>query len=126
MADAPRLDQADELVLAVRDALDAAGLDKVHATINAAEIPSGAANGVVVVAAPKLDFATWADPVVEWELHAIAGPADNYLAAWRVLDKILQALHAAELNLKRAEPGGYAQLNGPVLPSYTITLNDPE
>jgi hypothetical protein len=126
MSDVPRLDQAAELVLDIRAALDAAGLDKVHATVNAAEVPSGAPNGVVVVAAPKLDFASWGEPAVEWELHAIAGPADNYLAAWSVLDRILQALHAAALNLKRAEPGGYAQLNGPVLPSYTITLNDPE
>ncbi|SDH16127.1 hypothetical protein SAMN04515691_2987 [Leifsonia sp. 98AMF] len=120
------LDLAHELVEDVRAALDAAGLEDVHATLDAGEIPSAARAGVVCVSAPTITFESWSEPAMAFELNAVAGPADNYLAAWARLDLILNALHAGQLNLKRAEPGGFAQLNGPVLPAYTITTNDLE
>ncbi|WP_314148235.1 hypothetical protein [uncultured Leifsonia sp.] len=120
------LDLARQLVDDVRAALDAAGLEGVHATLDANEIPSAARNGVVCVSPPTVTFETWNDPAPAFELNAVAGPADNYLAAWERLDRILRALHSGELNLKRAEPGGFQPSNGSVLPAYTITLNEME
>lgn len=123
----PRIDQARQLVADVRAALDAAGLEKATATLDAALVPSGARYGVVVVAAPKLDFsASWSDVAAVFELHVIAGPADDYLAAWAVIDAIIQALAEAGVNLRTGEPGAYQTLTGGTLPAYTLTTNDPE
>lgn len=120
----PRLDAADDLVAEVQAALAAAGLVKAHATKNAAEIPSGARYGVVVVSPPALTFDTWTSTTATWELHLVAGPANDYLAAWATLDGLIEALVAAGINVAKAEPGGYApSAQAPILPSYTLTLN---
>lgn len=122
---APRLQQAAALVTDVRGALDADGLHKVTATTDAALIPSGARHGVVVVAAPELTFAgPFGDVQAAFELHVIAGPADNYLAAWETIDGIIQALVDGDINLAAGKPGAYAAIDGSTLPAYTLTLND--
>lgn len=121
--DAPRLAAARDLVEDVRAALDAADLEQVMATLDGINVGSGVRHGIVVVSPPSFAFPTWAEPVVTWELHAIAGPATDYLAAWEKLDAILEALAAGHINIAKAEPGGFAQPNGPAIPSYTITLN---
>lgn len=121
-----RIEQAEALVAEVRAALDAAELTAATVTLNAGEIPSGARHGIIVVSPPKLDFTSWGDPAAEFELHAIAGPPDNYLAAWAVLDQLIQALVDGGVNLRSGEPGGYAAPGGATLPAYTLTVNDPE
>lgn len=122
---APRIQQAKALVAALRDALDSSNLEDVTATTDAALIPSGARHGIVVVAAPKLDFSAGFGAVAAaWEIHVIAGPADNYLAAWERIDTIIQALIDGDLNLASGEPGGYGSLPGDTLPAYTLTTND--
>lgn len=117
---------ATRLSVTVREALDADGLSDVHSTVDAAEIPSAARAGVVCVSPPVYTFQTWGEPQIAWELTAVCGPPDNYLAAWDQLDRIVRALHAGQLNLARAEPGSYQPITGPALPAYTITLNDLE
>lgn len=120
---APRIERAQRLVDELRDVLDAAGLDKVIATFDAQRVPSGSRNGIVVVGPPKLTFAP---PFTEAEfsLHVIAGPADNYLAAWERIDTIIAALDAGGINLADGEPGAYEVMNGSPIPAYTLTLND--
>lgn len=122
---APRLARARVLVDELRAALDAADLEDVTATLDAGLIASGARAGIVVVSPPKLEFAGYGDPAALFEVHVIAGPASDYLAAWERLDTIVQALVDAQLNLREGEPGGYAdaRLDAP-LPAYTLTLND--
>lgn len=119
----PRLEQAAKLVADVGDAFAAAGFDKATATTDALKVPSGARHGIAVVAAPSLTFPDWDEPAVEWTIHLVAGPANDFLAAWEKLDALLEALFVAQLNLKSAEPAGYETREGPVIPAYTVTLN---
>lgn len=122
---APRIQQAKALVAALRDALDAADLEDVMATTDALLVPSGARHGIVVVAAPKLDFSGgFRSVATAWEIHVVAGPVDNYLAAWERIDTIIQSLIDGDLNLSSGEPGGYGTHQGDVLPAYTLTTND--
>jgi hypothetical protein len=119
-----RIDAAHELVEDIKAALEAAGLKDATATLNALEVPSGARHGIVVVSPPTLDFASsWGDPTSSWELHIIAGPADNYLAAWDRIDLMIDALVAGHINLKTAEPGQFQAAQGPALPAYTATTH---
>lgn len=125
MLPAPRLERAHRLVSELRTALDAADLSQVGATVDAGEIPSGARDGIVCVAAPKLRFdGAFGQVQAAYELHVIAGPADDYLAAWERLDIIVQALVEADFNLSDGEPAAYAGMHGEPLPAYTLTLND--
>lgn len=120
----PRLEQAAELVTTIRSMLDTAGLEKAHATMDAAEVASGSRYGVAVVSPPALDFSgTWGSAEALWEVHVIAGPATDYLAAWEKIDRIIEALIAGNLNIRRAEVAGYQQHQGEPLPAYTLTLN---
>lgn len=120
-----RLDKARALVDDVQAAIDAAGLEKVTATVDAAHVASGSRHGVVVVSPPELEFETFGgDADLTWELHVIAGPAENYLAAWERIDQIISALEASDLPLHRAKPGAWEPITpGPPLPAYTITLH---
>ncbi|WP_104136573.1 hypothetical protein [Cryobacterium sp. Y62] len=119
----PRIEQGLALVTLLQAALTDAGLTKAIATMNAAEVPSGSRYGVVVVAAPELDFATWNDPTPLWEVHVVAGPATDYLAAWDTIDTIIQAFVVAQINLKTGTPGQYQPFQGVALPAYTLSLN---
>lgn len=121
--DSPRIAAARELVDQLNTIFEDANL-KARATIDALHVESLARNGVVVIGPPSLKFdGPWGAAEPAWELHVIAGPADNYLAAWGVIDFILQALLDAQLNLSKAEPGGYALTHSATLPTYTLTLN---
>lgn len=121
---ADRIAAAHELVADIKAALEAAGLEDAHATLNALEVSSAARAGVVVVSPPTLDFSSsWGDPTASWELHVIAGPADNYLAAWELIDQMIDALNAGHINLKSGEPGQFQTPQGPALPAYTLTTN---
>ncbi|MBZ4486278.1 hypothetical protein [Microbacterium sp. cx-55] len=122
---APRIERAQRLVSELRDVLDAADLSDVIATLDAAEVPSGARHGIVVVAAPKLSFdGPFSMVGAVYEVHVIAGPSDNYLAAWERIDTIIQALVEGHVNLSSGEPGGYEPMRGDTIPAYTLELND--
>ena len=123
----PRIARANALVTEMRDALDAADLPEVMATINAAEVPSGARHGIVVVAAPKLKFdGPWGQVQADYEVHVIAGSIDNYLDSWDRIDTIIQALVDGHVNVSDGEPAGYQPMHGDPIPAYTLTLNDLE
>ena len=122
---APRVAQALAIVQDIRDALDAAGLHDVLATIDAAQVPSGARHGIVVVAAPRLTFeGSFQSVQAAFELHVIAGTITDYLGSWDRIDSIIQALVDGNLNLRDGEAGGYDAMNGDPIPCYTLTLND--
>ena len=120
---ADRLEQGAALVLKLGAALIAAGLPKALATLDAAHVASGSRHGVLVVSPGTLTFDGWEDPVMAWEVHVIAGPATDYLAAWAKIDAIISALVAARINLKSGDPGSFQPLQGEPLPAYTLTLN---
>ena len=120
---APRIEQAQALVIEVQAALDAAELTGTLATLDATDVPSGSRRGVVVVAVPELTFETWGDPTALWELHVIAGPATDFLAAWEKIDGIIHALATAQINIKTGSPVTYQPHQGPALSAYTLTLN---
>lgn len=121
-----RLDKAKALVAEVQAALDAApDLEKVLASIDAAIVPSASRHGVVIVSAPDLEFELFGDEAaITWELHVIAGPPGNYLAAWERIDQIITALAESSLPLYRAKPGAFQpDSTGPAIPAYTVTLH---
>ena len=119
----PRILQVQDLVKQLQAAVTAAGLTKVTVGYDAAKVPSAARYGAVVAGPPRLTAETFGELVATFEVHVIAGPADNYLVAWDTIDTIIEALFAGQINIKAAEPGQYAALNGPPLPAYTLTLN---
>jgi len=120
----PRVDRAAELVAELRGYLDAADLPKVMATLDARDIGSGARHGIIVVSPPRLKFPTWNQVLAEWDVHVIAGPPDNYLAAWALIDTIVDTLHAAGLPMETAEAGQFEPLAGPPLWAYTISFTE--
>ncbi|MDJ1115342.1 hypothetical protein [Microbacterium dauci] len=120
----PRIERAEQLVDEIRAALDAADLPKVLSTLDSKHVESAARHGVVLVAAPRLTFdGPFGDVQTAYELHVVAGPADNYLAAWERIDQIIDVL-AGRINLATGEPGGFQPLRGETIPAYTLTLND--
>lgn len=120
-----RLDKARALVTEVRAVLDAADLEQVMADVDAARVPSGSRHGIVIVSPPELDFEGYFEAALTWELHVIAGPSGDYLAAWDRIDQIITALEASPLPLKSAKPGSWQGLDRgqPPIPAYTITLH---
>lgn len=119
----PRIDYARELIAELRTMLDAADLAQVMVSIDPLDIPSGARHGIVVISPPDLTFTTYTQTEAAYELAAIAGPADNLLAAWERLDGILEALRVGGLNMDTARGDMFAPKNGQPLPGYTITLH---
>lgn len=120
---AGRIEQGAALVLKLAAALEVAGLDKALATLDAAHVASGSRYGVLVVSPGTLTFEDWGEPSMAWEVHVIAGPANDYLAAWDKIDAMIQALVVAQINLRSGEPGQFQPLVGEPLPAYTLTLN---
>lgn len=119
-----RRTRATELVAQIRAALDAAGLTGVIATADPGDIGSAYSNGLVLVNAPRLTFTTWDETEEVWTLHVAAGPWDNQLAAWDVLDAILLALSAGQINMNTADPTTIQFIAGePGLPGFVIELN---
>jgi hypothetical protein len=121
----PRVDAARALVAELRDALDAADLPDVLASINPADVPSGSRNGIVLVQVPELVFVNFAFTEPTWELLIIAGPMGNPVAAWERIDQITAALEDANVNMATGAPATYEPLdpNAPALPAYSIKLN---
>lgn len=123
MATAPRIANAQALKASIRTMLDTAELTAVMVSLDPLDIPSGSRRGIVVISPPDLTFTTFTQTEVTHELAAIAGPADNILAAWERLDEIIEALRAGGLDMTTARGDMFAAKNGPNLPGYTIALN---
>ena len=119
----PRITRANEIATLTRAMLAAEGLDKVTVTLDPLAILSGSRHGVIVISPPDLTFPTFEQTGAAWELSAIAGPADNMLAAWETLDAILEALRTGGLDMATARGDMFAPQHGSPLPGYTITLN---
>ncbi|AMB58241.1 hypothetical protein [Microterricola viridarii] len=118
----PRLDQATEYLDAIKAAMLAADLPDVLVTLDALKIPSAARHGVIVITPPAIEFPSYTQAEIDWELGLVAGPATDLERAWRQLDAMLDALTTAQLPLERADPGSLPQQGGPALPAYTVTL----
>ncbi|NQX26834.1 hypothetical protein HQQ81_05645 [Microbacteriaceae bacterium VKM Ac-2854] len=120
---APRLTAALELRDLIAAALADADLAKVTATIDLGDAASAAREGCVVVSLPNLDWTeSFYDVAIEWEVNVIAGPADNYVAAWTRIDAIIHALELSRLPLLKGKPAQYQPLSGQKLPGFTLTL----
>lgn len=119
----PRIDYANEMAADLRRMLDDAGLQAVHVTLDAREIPSAARDGVIVIAPPDLTFTTFTQTEADYELSAIAGPAENILHAWGILDSIIEALRVGGLDMASARGDMFKPKDSQPLPGYTITLN---
>lgn len=119
----PRYDEAEQLVATIQAAV--AALPSVTVTLDPGEVPSGSRSGVVLVTPPDLAFPTWDETESTWELVVVAGTLTNYLAAWKLIDSIIDAIETAQsVNLDSAEPGRFQPPNNAAaLPAYTLTLN---
>lgn len=112
----------------LRDQIDgmlvAAGLPDVVVTLDVGRAHNGYRNGFVLVVPPRLNFTTWTEVEETWTLQIAAGPYDDPLAAWAVLDGILEALREGRLNMADAEPNPIQVVsNEPAWPGYVVTLN---
>lgn len=103
---------------------DADDLDNVMVSLDFGDVASGSRHGIVLLTPPTLTSENYALLTPQWEVHIIAGPANNYLAAWSRIDWILQALFDANLNIERAEPSNFPSKDAGTLPAYSITLNE--
>lgn len=119
----PRYRHGLALREACRAAFDAAGLDQATVTSNPLDIPSGAVHGVLVIAAPDLTFPTFDQYEETFEGVAIAGPADNLDHAWLTLDRMVEALLQANLNLRDATADTFTPHGSLPLAGYAITFN---
>jgi hypothetical protein len=125
MASHPRVDRALELVDQLRELLDAAGLQDVMASMDANDVASGSRHGIVLVSPAVLTFPNSYQVDVSWEIHLIAGPPENYLEAWKVLDQLIEVLaDGSRLPIDRAEPGQFQPLNGAPLWAFTLFLTE--
>lgn len=115
------LDQARELVRQITE-VDAPG---VHVTLDATEVYAHARGGVILVQLEKITYPAWspAEPETSFQVHIIAGPHDQPLAAWQRIDAITGVLHAGGLNIATATPTSFAPGTGPALPAFTLDLN---
>src|SRR5690606_29939413 len=119
----PRYRYGAELRQACRAAFDAAGLTQVTVTSNALDIPSAALHGVLVITPPDLTFPTFEQYEQTFEAVAIAGPFDNLDHAWKTLDRMLEALLQANLNLREATADTFTLKAQLPLAGYSITFN---
>lgn len=120
------MDAAGHVETVVRDALDAAGHRKAVTTRDGRRMTSAqvSRNGGVLVTVPTVEYPTYGEAVAEWHLYLVAGPLDRPLEAFDRIDALLDALHAAELPITRAEPAAFSPIDGQPLPALDITMSD--
>lgn len=107
----------------IQEACEDAGLRHVIVTTDPLEAPAGYSHGLVVIVPPKLDFTSWTETVETWTLHVAAGPWDNIIAAWDVIEDIIHAMRAASINLASGEPTPMQVSPGePAMPGYELEL----
>ncbi len=118
-----RVTYARELADRMTAALDTPELVNVLVTLDALKIPSAARNGVIHIAPPGLRFPTFTQVESTFEVTIISGPPQDVVTAWERLDRIIDALVTARLDLASAEPDYFVTKNGTGYPAYTLTLN---
>lgn len=121
----PRVRRATAVADTIRDTLADAGLADVVVTIDSRDIPQWAPAGAVAILPPRMTFPTYDSTTVAFDVVVTAGPPDQYLAAWDLMDRIIAAL-APAMDLRDAEPASFQPTAGPTLPAYTLTYDDPE
>ena len=121
----PRIEYANLLAGEISALLVAADLPKVIVSLDIRNIPSGARDGIVVIMPPDLDFPTFAETEASHELAVVAGTVGNLLAAWEILDAIIEALRPLNLygSLDTATADMFAPKDSPQLPGYTVKLH---
>lgn len=118
-----RRQRADALCTQIRTACDLASLPHVIVTTDPLEASAGYTHGIVVIVPPKLDFTSWNETVETWTLHVGAGPWDNVIGAWDVIEDIIQAMRDASINLASGEPTPLLIAPGePAMPGYVLEL----
>ena len=93
------------------------------ATLDYGLIPSGSRYGVAVIPPPELKFPTRDEKTPTWDVHLIAGPARDPIAAWGTLDVLMEALLSSSLPIVAAKPANYSIKGSEPLPAYTLTIN---
>jgi hypothetical protein len=116
---------AADVVDKVKATLVAESIDDAIVTMDLGEVPAALAAGLPVVAVqpPELTFLNYDAADAEFELIVIAGPNQDRLAAWRVIDPIIQALRLP-LNIDTAKPANFAHPAMPEYPAYVLTFSD--
>lgn len=99
-------------------------VEKVLVTNDAGLVESASREGCILVDLPNLSSENFAILTLQWDVHVIAGPPTNPLAAFDRLAQIIDVMFAAELNIDTGRPASWPGLNGSSLPAYTITLNE--
>ena len=120
----PRILQAQQIVAQIEAIIADSDLDKITVTLDSKLVPSGSRNGVILVGLPDLRSDNFATLAPSWTVNIIAGPPDNYLAAWDRIDTILEVLFQGELNIDTATPSNFPALTGAAIPAYTLNLNE--
>lgn len=119
------IEAAADVVAKTKATLVAEALDDVTVTLDLLEVPAALAAGrpVVAVQPPELTFINYDAADAEWELIVIAGPYADRLAAWKVIDPIIQALQVP-MNIDTAKPANFAHPSLPDYPAYVLTFSD--
>lgn len=118
------IDRAEALVAEVLHLLTAEAIEAT-VTTDALAIPAALAVGpVVAIQPPKLKYpAPYPSIEATWELFVIAGPYADRLAAWRVIDPIIEALQLP-LDIDTADPANFQHPSMPEYPAYVLTFTE--
>lgn len=120
------IERARELLAEIDEVLVLAALEsKVETTIEFSAIPSILDSGTaaVTVLPSRQKFPNYTHTEHEWTVLVVAGPIQDQVAAWELIDQIIAALKDP-LDIEAAEPADYQTPNGPGYPAYTLTMSE--
>ena len=123
----PRVERARQIMADLLESLEAAGLDDVTVTFDGTKVPAASrlrSGSVILLKPPSLTFPTYDSTEIEWSVVIVSGPHNNVLAAWDRIDTIIEAL-APQMDFADATPADFQPLEGPTIPAYALTYNDP-
>jgi hypothetical protein len=96
-------------------------------TLDSGEVEQALAAGrlVVCVQPPSIEYPSFHQADLTWELYVMSGPAQDRAEAWRRIDAVLSALAApaSGLSIESADPSNYQPRNGHTVPAYIVTLS---
>jgi hypothetical protein len=122
------LERAEDVVAEITGNLIAAAIDNATVTLDLLQVPAALPNGpAVVVQPPRVEYtATMAGSVTDatWEVFVIAGPVADRLAAWRTIDKVMDALKDP-MNIDSAEPATFTHPGLADHPAYVLSFTEP-
>lgn len=120
------IERARELLEEIAEVLVSAALDdEVETTSDFKAIPGilNAGSAAVTVLPSRQKFPTYVHTEHEWTVLVVAGPIQDQVAAWELIDRIIAALKDP-LDIEAAEPADYQTPNGPGYPAYTLTMSE--